>query len=49
MTLEIEFKSGAIYQYFDVSESEYKNLISAESIGTYLNQKIKNSYRYARI
>lgn len=49
MTLEVEFLNGSIYQYFDVPEVEYLNLISAESVGRYLNQNIKNNYRYAQI
>ena len=49
MLLEVEFKNGSIYQYFDVPENEYLNVISAESIGRYLNQNIKNNYRYCKI
>ncbi|MBN2319877.1 MAG: KTSC domain-containing protein [Acidobacteria bacterium] len=48
MTLEVEFTNGSVYQYFDVPEMEYHNLIGAESVGRYLNQNIKNSYRYVR-
>ena len=48
-TLEIEFTSGSIYQYFDVPESEYKRLINAASKGRYFNQNIKESYRYVQI
>jgi uncharacterized protein len=49
MTLEVEFKSGSVYQYFDVPEGVYREMMSADSIGTYLNQNIKNSFRYAQI
>ncbi len=49
LTLEVEFTNGAVYQYFDVPEVEYQNLIGAESVGSYLNQNIKNNYRYARM
>lgn len=49
MTLEVEFKNGSVYQYFDVPESLYQELIGAESIGTYLSQQIKSSYRYAQV
>ncbi len=49
MTLEVEFRSGSIYQYFDVPEVEYRNLISAESVGRYLNQNVKGNYRYTQI
>lgn len=49
MTLEIEFVGGSVYQYFDVPELEYSNLIGAESVGGYLHRNIKNSYRYLKI
>jgi len=49
MTLEIEFTKGTVYQYFDVPEAEYQSLISAESVGKYLNYNIKNNYRFAQI
>jgi hypothetical protein len=48
MTLEVEFKNGSVYQYFDVPESTYQELMTASSVGTYLNQHIKNSFRYAQ-
>ena len=49
MTLEVEFRNGAVYQYFDVPETVYHDLVSASSVGRYLNQNIKASYRYAQI
>jgi hypothetical protein len=47
-TLEVEFKNGTLYQYFDVPESIYAGLITAESPGGYLAQSIKGVYRYSR-
>ena len=49
MTLEVEFTNGSVYQYFDVPGTEYEALLNASSVGTYLNQNIKTSYRYAQI
>lgn len=48
-TLEIEFSNGAVYQYFDVPPAVYRELMAASSLGQYLAQQIKGSYRYARI
>lgn len=48
-TLEVCFKNGSIYQYFDVPEQVYRGLMSADSPGRYLNQNIKGLYRYARV
>jgi hypothetical protein len=49
MTLEVEFRSGGIYQYFDVPESVYQALVSASSIGQFLNENIKNVYRCSKM
>jgi hypothetical protein len=48
-TLEIEFKNGAIYQYFDVPEIVFKELESADSVGGYLASNVKGIYRYSRV
>lgn len=48
-TLEVEFTSGSVYRYFDVPEREYRGLVGAESIGRYLNQSIKGTYRFDRL
>ena len=39
--LEIEFTGGVIYQYFDVPEDIYLDLMSAESKGRYFNLVVK--------
>lgn len=45
--LELEFKDGAIYHYYNVSESEYRNFISSSSLGSELSRldKIKDYKR----
>jgi hypothetical protein len=48
-TLEIEFTSGRIYQYFDVPAQMYEHLLSAESVGGYFNANIRGHFRYARV
>lgn len=47
--LEIEFKSGSVYQYYDVPATVYTALISASSKGQYHSQWIKDSYRYRQV
>ena len=49
LTLEVEFHSGSVYQYFDVPETVYQEFLAADSHGRYLNRNIRNSYRYAQI
>jgi hypothetical protein len=47
-TLEIMFRDGAVYQYFDVPEQVYDGLVNAASAGQYFHANIRGSYRYAR-
>ena len=49
MILEVAFLNGTVYQYFDVPESLYLELLHAESVGRFLNEQIKNSYRYTKL
>jgi hypothetical protein len=46
--LEVEFLSGALYEYYDVPEYVYQELISASSVGSYFAQRVKNSYSFSR-
>ncbi|MGI6098892.1 MAG: KTSC domain-containing protein [Kiritimatiellia bacterium] len=48
MTLEIEFKHGAVYQYFDVPEAVYRELMNADSKGIYFNSMIRGAFRHAK-
>ncbi len=47
--LEVEFRNGRVYRYFGVPPEAYKQFLSAESRGRYLNRFIKGHYRYVRI
>ena len=47
-TLEIEFNSGAVWQYFDFPEYMWSEFEFAESHGKYFNANIKNHFREAR-
>lgn len=41
--LEVEFKkSGAIWQYYDVGDSVYYELMAASSVGSYFYHNIRN-------
>lgn len=48
-TLEVEFKTFSIYQYYNVPESIYFGLLIAVSKGTFLNTYIKDRYRCRKI
>lgn len=47
--LEVEFHSGGVYRYLNVPEGAYQALLSAPSVGSYLNAKIKDRYRFRKI
>ncbi|MBI3006573.1 MAG: KTSC domain-containing protein [Ignavibacteriales bacterium] len=47
--LEIEYKDGNVYQYLDVPIEENEALMQAESHGRYINNHIRNRYKYSRI
>ena len=42
--LEIQFHNGAIYQYYDVSHSEYQSFMNASSLGSELS-RLDKAYR----
>jgi len=48
-TLEIEFNSGDIYQYFNVPLIKYRSLMSASSDGSYFYHNIRNKYKWSKI
>jgi KTSC domain len=48
-TLQVEFNNGSTYQYFDVPKIVFDDLISAGSVGSYLNAHIRGSFRFSRV
>ena len=44
--LQLEFGSGAVYQYFGVPVQSYQELMQAASHGAYFNRHIRSSFRY---
>jgi len=47
--LEIEFVNGAVYRYFGVALSVYRDLMSAESKARFYDSNIKKHYRSALV
>ncbi len=48
-TLEITFRIGGVYRYFEVPVEAYQALMSSPSQGKYFDQHIKYSYRYEKV
>lgn len=47
--LEVEFSSGGVYQYEDVSKEEFNALMHADSIGGHFHIHIRNSFKTKRV
>ncbi|MEH2177585.1 KTSC domain-containing protein [Nostoc sp.] len=47
--LQVEFQSGAVYQYLGVDEDTWEDLHSSDSIGSFFNQEIKGRYECDRL
>ena len=45
-TLELEFTSGRVYQYFDVPQDVFDELLAADSKGRYFLAVIDHAYPY---
>jgi hypothetical protein len=47
--LEVEFRSGGVYQYAGVQPEMYADLLEAESIGRFVSQVVRAGRRGLRI
>jgi len=47
--LQVEFKNGGVYQYFDVPRHVYDGMVSSDSRGQFLHANIKGEYRYSKV
>jgi hypothetical protein len=43
-TLEVEFKNGLVYEYYNVPQFLHERMMQAGSIGSFFNIEIKNNY-----
>lgn len=47
--LKVRFTSLALYEYFDVPDMVFRQLMAADSKGTYFAQNIRDKYEYRRL
>jgi hypothetical protein len=47
-TLEVEFTNGSIYQYYNVPQIIFDQLMQAPSVGVFFNANVRNVYANAR-
>ncbi|MDT9599248.1 KTSC domain-containing protein [Sphingosinicella rhizophila] len=45
--LDIWYKGGGLYSYFDVPADIYRAMLTAPSLGAFVNREIKPHYRCA--
>ena len=49
LTLQVEFRDGALYEYDGVPRRVYDDLLASPSAGSYFHRAVKGAYRYRRI
>jgi hypothetical protein len=48
-TLEILFKSGGLYQYFNIPGGVYEQLMGASSKGSFFYHNIRGEYQWRKV
>ncbi len=48
-TLRVQFHSGRVYDYLNVDQDVYRDLINATSVGSYFNSNIRTFYNYQEV
>jgi len=46
--LEVEFSSGAVYDYLNVPEKVYRALLKAPSKGSFVSRRVRDRYPFMR-
>jgi hypothetical protein len=49
LVLELGFRNGSVYAYFDVPQATCDELLSADSKGRYFNHHIRNNFPAHRL
>lgn len=47
--LEVEFRSGHVYRYTDVTEATYREFLGADSIGRFFRDRIMRRFTEERV
>ncbi|MGH8770176.1 MAG: KTSC domain-containing protein [Burkholderiales bacterium] len=48
-TLDVAFRSGRVYRYFDVPETAYYQMLLSDSVGRFVNTQIKTSFDFREV
>jgi hypothetical protein len=49
LLLDVEFRTGERYRFFNVSSACYQELLGADSKGRYFNSNIRNRFPYQHL
>ena len=49
LVLEVQFKNGHVYRYFNVPYVAVEQLMTARSLGRHFNSNIRDRFRYRRM
>ena len=47
--LEVQFRSGSVYRYFNVPASIYSEFMASPSKGTFFNTSVRMQFGFARV
>jgi hypothetical protein len=47
--LQLQFRDGSRYRYFDVPVELYRQLVQSDSKGAYFNRYIRNQFRFQEL
>lgn len=47
--LDVEFRTGELYRFFNVPSACYRELLGADSKGRYFNSSIRNRFPYQHL
>ena len=48
-TLEVEFRSGGVYQYNGVEQALFDELMEAPSVGRFFHQRVRGIYQGCKL
>jgi len=49
LVLEIEYANGSVYDYYDVPPATYQEFCEADSMGAFVNFRIKPNFEYREV
>ena len=49
LVLEIEYANGSVYDYYGVPSETYQEFCEADSMGAFINFRIKPSFEYREV